>query len=222
MSEICGAKLRNKDGVCGSKSLFPNNRCRLHGGKSPVGIASPQFKTGRHSKYLPVGIAEKYSLAKEDENLVALSDEIALVDSYLNERLEKLYSGESERMWLRLKSHYNSYVQALEEAQKPPKKDKEGNIIKGIDPNEILVSMGETIQRGLVEFSIYEQVQPMIEQRRRLVESEAKRMKELEQNITADKAMGIIALLADIVRRNVTDRNQLAAISNELAAAVNK
>jgi hypothetical protein len=29
-----------------------NGRCRLRGGKTPNGVASPHFKHGQHSKYL--------------------------------------------------------------------------------------------------------------------------------------------------------------------------
>jgi hypothetical protein len=37
-----------------------NGRCRMHGGKSLHGIASPRFKHGRYSKYLFARLAGRY------------------------------------------------------------------------------------------------------------------------------------------------------------------
>jgi hypothetical protein len=34
-----------------------NGRCNLHGGKSLPGIASPRYKHGLYSKYIPQGLA---------------------------------------------------------------------------------------------------------------------------------------------------------------------
>jgi hypothetical protein len=47
----CGAKKR--DGTpCRRPPLHGRTRCRLHGGATPAGIASPHFKHGRRSKYV--------------------------------------------------------------------------------------------------------------------------------------------------------------------------
>lgn len=52
----CGARLRKKPGkFCGSTVLSANGRCRLHGGGSLAGIASPRFKHGRFSDRFPAG-----------------------------------------------------------------------------------------------------------------------------------------------------------------------
>jgi len=51
--------------------------CSMHGGKSPRGVDSPSFKTGRHSRYLPDRLTEKYCEALADEELLRLDDEIA-------------------------------------------------------------------------------------------------------------------------------------------------
>jgi hypothetical protein len=48
-STVCGAKCRNGR-TCTQKPM-PNGRCRLHGGKTPAGIASPHWRHGRRSKY---------------------------------------------------------------------------------------------------------------------------------------------------------------------------
>lgn len=46
---ICGAKRRD-GGRCTSRQRKANGRCRLHGGNTPRGPASPHFKHGQHSR----------------------------------------------------------------------------------------------------------------------------------------------------------------------------
>jgi hypothetical protein len=46
-------------------------RCRLHGGRTPVGPESANWRTGLHSKHLPAGLR---ALAREAANDPALSD----------------------------------------------------------------------------------------------------------------------------------------------------
>ena len=41
-------------------------RCHYHGGKTPRGIASPHFRTGRYSKYLPGGLEKLCENARAD------------------------------------------------------------------------------------------------------------------------------------------------------------
>lgn len=55
----------------------------------------------------------------------------------------------------------------------------------------------------------------LIEQRRKLVETERKRLVEMQQMITAEQAAVLIAALTDAVRRHVDDPDALAAIASE-------
>lgn len=49
----CGAKTRDGD-PCKNWAMRPSARCRMHGGKTPVGIASPSYKHGLYSVHLPL------------------------------------------------------------------------------------------------------------------------------------------------------------------------
>jgi hypothetical protein len=60
---------------------------------------------------------------------------------------------------------------------------------------------------------IWEAIGPLMEQRRKLIETESRRVKDLHDMITRERAYTLIAALADAVRRHVPDRNQLAAIN---------
>ena len=60
------------------------------------------------------------------------------------------------------------------------------------------------------------EIQTLIEQRRRLVESERKRLVELHQVVSADQAMLMVRSLIASVREHVSDPAILRAISAEL------
>lgn len=49
---ICGAKTRS-GGKCKNAPVTGAKRCRMHGGKTPRGTDSPNFKHGLYSEYLP-------------------------------------------------------------------------------------------------------------------------------------------------------------------------
>ena len=64
-----------------------------------------------------------------------------------------------------------------------------------------------------------DRMQSLIEQRRRLVETERKRLVDLQQMMTAEQAMVLLATVESIVRKHV-DRNTMAAISADIARLV--
>jgi hypothetical protein len=59
-----------------------------------------------------------------------------------------------------------------------------------------------------------------IESRRRLAETERRRLEAMQQTITADRAMLLVAALVDGVRRHVDHRKLLDAIAREIERIV--
>jgi len=155
----CTARSKRSGQQCQKGATPGRIVCHMHGGKTPAGAASPQFKTGRYSKQLPVRLAARYQEAQADAELISLHDDVALLDTRLSELLEHLDT----------------------------------------DPG-----------------AIWADVLGLIEQRRKLVESESRRLQVLQQMIPAENALLLIGLLERAVKRHVTDPRQLAAISAEL------
>src|ERR1700687_5160177 len=79
---LCGAKSKRNDGAPCRVAAMPNGRCYIHGGASN---GSGTFKDGRHSKFLPPQLRAAYAEARKDQELVNLSDEIALVDARMHQ-----------------------------------------------------------------------------------------------------------------------------------------
>ena len=68
--------------------MQPSRRCRLHGGLTPRGVASANFRHGRYSKAVPA-LAVRYEAAVNDPDYLALSHEMALLDARIQELVEQ-------------------------------------------------------------------------------------------------------------------------------------
>lgn len=181
----------------------------MHGGATPKGIASPAFKTGRYSRYLPERLMERYQEALHDEDLLNLRHEVALVDTRIADLLEQVERGDLGARWLELESHYETLTLATQ------KKD----LGAGAAAFE---QIGALITNGANDYLVWVQISSMLEQRRRLTDSERKRLVDMQQMITSEQAMTLVAALTDIVRKRVTDRDILAAIQNDLTRLLDR
>lgn len=193
----CGAK--KKDGTPCKAPAMPNGRCRIHGGKSLAGIASPTHKTGRHSKYIPIGIMDTYHEHLADENKLVLDSEIALVDVRISEIVEGLGDYDSADLWYKLYDRKREYQSAKDE----------------IERLKALTAILELIEMGASYTSKWAEIYASIEQRRKLVESERKRLVEAQQTIQVDQALILVTALLNAVKSNVSDKNALIAIQSE-------
>src|SRR5215208_3763340 len=106
----CGAKLRKREGVCQSKILYPNGRCKLHGGPSPSGIAASNFKHGQHIRYWRffegLGLLDLAERALEDQvDVKDSTDAMVLLQLRVFSLLEgKKVNDELAAAWLKLKA----------------------------------------------------------------------------------------------------------------------
>ena len=153
----CQAKSKATGVQCRRRAVKGKRVCTVHGGLTPSGHASPHFKSGRYSRYLPARLTERYREAQADQRLLELREEIALIDARLCELL--------------------------------PTED-------------------------------WAQILQVIEQRRRLVVSENRRLVEAGQMLSVEQAMLMIAALTDIIKVHVTDRKLLAAITADVAKLI--
>lgn len=181
---------------------MPNGRCYLHGGKSLSGAAAPAFKTGRYSKYLPERLAQRYHEAQADNDLLVLRDEIALLDARLGELLGRIDTGESAQRWAGAREAFVTLQQAKDSGD-----DKKAATA--------MSALGSILLNNN-DYGIWEDIAALLDLRKRMVESERKRLVEMQQMITAERAMILMAAIVDTIRTHVTDRNALAAISSDL------
>ena len=62
-------------------------RCRLHGGDTPQGIASPHYRGKGYSRSIPAHLKDIYEAHFNDPDLLSLHKEIALCDTRIEDLL---------------------------------------------------------------------------------------------------------------------------------------
>ena len=201
----CGAK--KKDGTPCRMSAMPNGRCRLHGGKSLAGMASPTFRSGKYSRYLPARMAARYEEAVSDPALLELRGDIALTDARLADLLGRVDSGESGALWARLMQARLDLL-AYRRA---------GDTVKTAEALNVLLDL---VGQGHADYRAWAEIGGVIEQRRKLVESERKRLVEMQQTLTVERAMLLIGAISGVIKAHVHDRTTLAAIGRDIESII--
>lgn len=199
----CNATSKTTGEQCRQYAIIGSTKCHYHGGKTPRAIGSPQFKTGRYSKYLPARLADRYHEASQDPELLALRDDIALLDSRLSELIQRVDSGESSALW----ETFKKTVRAYGKVRTARDRDK-GDAAWGA----VLDVLADADQ----DYSAWNEVITLIDLRSKLSERERKRLTDMQQMMTAEQALTLLGAVAGVIRKHVHDRNTLAAITADL------
>src|SRR4051794_8571971 len=164
----CGAKSRRNGGAPCRAPAMQNGRCRMHGGATPRGVASPHWRGKGKSLDMPTRLTERFQEAMEDPELLELRSSVALLEARIGEVLASLPDEPSDfdrEMWREL--------------------------------------------RGLLE------------QQRRIVDTERRREEALQATMTAAQAMAFVgAIMTAVVQcvSNLRERQALALRVERLMA----
>lgn len=197
----CTARSKRTGERCKGNAVEGRTVCYQHGGATPVGPALPQYKDGRHSKYLPGRLAESYRAAVNDAELLALRDDIALIDARLVELIGKIDTGESGEAWRTARDEHRALTTNLQLGLVP-------------EANRNLEQLGRIIRQGMGDYMAWREIGEMLDRRERLVRSERQKMVQLQQMITSGQALVLMTRIVQLVKDNVSDPDALTAISD--------
>jgi len=164
-------------------------------------MAHPSFKHGKYSTVLPRRMSAAYEASQNDEALLALTHEIHLLDARIADVLSRVDSGESGNIW-------RSLVAANVELNRARTANDNDRIVAAIRDIQGLIGRGSHDSAGWAE------VERVIQQRRRLVESERKRAVELGTIMTSQQAMMAFSRLFQVIKANIHDRDVLQKITD--------
>jgi hypothetical protein len=150
-------------------------------------------------------MVERYEAAAGDPELLALRDDIAVMETRIAELLARVDSGEASAAWRSLESAWG----AVERARRDPA------ALAGA-----LAELGAIIRRGVSDYAAWDDVQRAMDAKRKLTEAEQKRLVAMRQMVTAEEAMVFVAAVQSSVRRHVTDQGALRAIADDVARIV--
>lgn len=208
----CNAKSKRTGEKCKAIAVTGSDKCRMHGGRSPKGIASPHFVDGHRSKYtyLPERLNERIADFINDPRLVELRENIAVADTHLTELYSQFSETEPSQVWRELVELYSEWQLAVNN--------------KNPDVAELLQKRFETLLRNgaseaAKEEMLWSKIQNATEYRRKLVESETKRIKNARQMISAEELAALVQFILSVIKENVTDRDARTRIAEKLISA---
>lgn len=206
---ICGAK--KKDGsVCLSRSINQENgRCKHHGGASLTGASHSRFKTGQYSSYMPERLMEKYYNVIEDEDLISVKSDIAVITARIAELLQESDKTIGKVDFEELLFVYNKWQSLASAGQ------KEKASVERIRFESLLGN----VQKDL---SIWTEIQNALELKRRLSDTERRRMTDLSLFIPVDKVMNMFAAVANIVKQRVEEKRGMIMDEESISDVVVK
>jgi len=207
---ICGARKSTYPAdrtPCQCTALYPNGRCRYHGGPSPSGMASPNYKTGRYSKVLPLNLRARYEEARDDPELLSLTNEITVLITRIQQLFARVETGESGSLWdqgYKAMQQYDDNMAAMRAlAHLPDDHSEKLRTSRAIQEN--LNAVRNIFKRGVADYAAWNEIQLCIQQLRMLVESERRRETELDLSIKVDRVLVYTGALLEAIRAH-TDR----------------
>lgn len=144
-------------------------------------------------------------MASADPDLISHRDDVALLDVRISQLLETIGETGNLRLW----KDARAKLDAL----------KAVGAKKRVDPAEAkgaLQQLDDLIDTGLSAAATWDELRETLDLRRKMAESETKRLKDLQQMITVQQALAVIALVVTEVKKHVTDRAALAAITAQV------
>jgi hypothetical protein len=203
----CNAKSKRSQQRCRRHATPGMAVCRIHGGKTPKGPALPQFRTGRYSKFLPARMAATYRAAAQDPELLSLRSEIALLDARIAELLGRVDTGESGALWNTLQKEWAAFRRSRALGDVPTM-------------HLAIARLDLLMDRKHTDSAAWQEIGEAIEQRRKLVESEQKRLVALQAMMSQEQALTLMGVLVDIITTHVRDQPTLAQIVADLQALI--
>lgn len=203
---ICGASTM-ENAPCKAAPM-ENGRCRKHGGKTPVGIASANWETGKHSRLfptLPTRLLDAAARSHADPELLSLRRQISVLEARDGELYAELTTGESGAAW-------GQASRVLREALLVQEDEERGHEFPGLMHQLELI-----VADGVGDRVTWAEIHNNYEMARRLRDSEMTRLKSLQAAMDAKQVKSIIGRLLAIIKRRVIDPTTLGLIMEDVA-----
>lgn len=175
--------------------------CKNHGGKTLKGLAHPNTRTGKHSKYQYLPSPAMIERAEElTRDIVDMLDESIRINATIETIfIERLGTGESLEAWASISWIIGDLDLAVEEEDWDRVKSAIDQLRKARDAG-----------RGF--YAVTKDVMRTQEAARKLIETAVKARKDRSETYTQETYNWMLGKLVHIIRTNVTDRPTLERI----------
>jgi hypothetical protein len=193
---------------CKRSAVYGTDRCVRHGGGKPL-QGKPRghqnFKTGEHSdmlvfkfagqiiagktpmtrryeKFIPERLSKKYLQSVNDPEIIALNDDIALVETRIKQLIDNIDKDAPPAVWADAQDTFNQFMM-FRRLNDPDK------------AREMLDRLEDIINNAGSEREAWDEVFTRLEQRMKLAQAEMKRRIEMQNLLNAEQAMDMVSRL---------------------------
>jgi hypothetical protein len=196
-----------------------NGRCDRHGGKTPKGLANPNFVDGRTSRYqyLPPALIPRFENLNADA-LDKLEESIAIQHTLETEVMERMTTGESAHAWQELKGPHPRDGGLHLRPRNPPTELDPGDFHRIAKPTAFDV-ISEIVREGAKSFAAQKEyrkeLQTSGEHTRKMTEGLIKARKEVQETYTQEQWFEFMNKVL-LVAKKVMSRDQLTEFATEI------
>lgn len=201
---ICGAKRRGLDLACQLPPAAGRDRCRRHGGMSPVGPASPQYKHGRFSNVLPARYHAAYHGSIDNPRAASLRHELGLLEAREAELLAALSTNETVDTWRDLADAWSDYRAAA---------DAKDLTAASAALRRVNTLVGTGSATAASNAATWAALLRVFNTKRGVSESERKYEIERGKIVQQAEAQRLVGMLLDVIRQEIDDRATLSRIA---------
>jgi hypothetical protein len=144
-----------------------------------------------------------YESALEDQRLMQLRQDIALLEARKHDILTRTDTGESGYIWQQLKNAQAAYEKALAKGDVEAMK-------------EHLAELARLIKKGHADYVAWKEAEDTIERKAKLIDREYKYLETTHRMISTERLMQLVEGIVNIIKSNVSDPRTIKAISGQL------
>jgi len=202
--------------TCGRFPAKGRTTCKAHGGGAKVGSDSPSYKGKNFSRHMPKRLGQLFDEAMLDPDFLNQRRRIAQMSARCEELWVRISAEERAANWAEAKKVWsamwaaNAAYSVASKAGDAAEVSRQAGVMA--DTKAELETM---LGVGAGEQFAWEEFRKALDTTRRLIESERRREVESQQVISMSLVTMLVDRLADIVRRNVTNKAELRTISVE-------
>jgi hypothetical protein len=214
----CNAHTRSGD-LCRNPAMR-NGKCRMHGGKTPSGRESPHYKGAGRARVIPAHWIQSYEESIIDPKQSSFKPDIVRCDAQIDELLTSLPTREEEsEAFAAFNSHFAAATELRRKASEEDlsaerREELDGQSIAAFEASGMAFDAYTQIQKR--EKEVKKRLFRLVEERRKLVDSETKLLKNPIYSMDIKMVLNIVWSMLDIVKYEIRDRETLQRIQNRL------
>ena len=215
--QCCGKSKRNNGRRCKRPVVPGKNKCLIHGGRMPSGIAHYKYKSGKTSAYaraMPEHLKETFINAVNDEKLHELHTELALLTSRGVELTKGLSQTTSPPWGLAV-----DCLVDFEKAFAGGNGDKNA-IQEAVKKLQLVIRTGQ--EAGEKYEAIWLELRELIQEKTKVAAVEVKRMEKKKYYVDVKDLVILMRMFLEAVKENVTERPILIKLQNEFNKIMGK